>query len=280
MSKVDSQIHRFVAPDGYRLATRQWQVENPLAHVVILHGIVSHGGWYLASCDTLASAGFSVHMLDRRGSGMNSLQSGDVDRWETWPRDVETYLESLPKEAPRLLLGISWGGTLAVAVARRRPELLCGLGLICPGLYSKKGATLLQRAALRVAEILRLHARQVTIPLQDPALFTGSESQQAFIASDPLTLRKMTIGFALANQRLVRFATESPETIRVPTLLMLAGDDPISANAKLRAFFAKLSCPGKQIIEYPDASHTLEFEPDPSAYFQDLCRWCRERALT
>ncbi|MFV2070779.1 MAG: alpha/beta fold hydrolase, partial [Pirellulales bacterium] len=211
MSSPAPQIRPFTAADGYRLATRVWNVENPLAHVLCLHGIVSHGGWYLASCAHLANAGFAVHMLDRRGSGLNPADPGDVDRWETWPRDVEQYLESLNETTPRLLLGISWGGTLATAVARRRPDLLQGLSLICPGLYSKKGATLLQRAALGVAGLLPLRSLRVKIPLQDPALFTGSESHQATIAADPLTLRKMTIRFARANQRLVRFATEKPE---------------------------------------------------------------------
>ena len=159
------QIHPFAAADGYRQAVRVWAVENPLAHVVCLHGIVSHGGWYLTSCAHLAGAGFAVHMLDRRGSGLNRRHLGAVDRWETWPRDVEHYLESLPQATPRLLLGISWGGTLATAVARRRPELLQGLGLICPGLYSKKAATLWQRVALGIAGLLPLRSQQVTIPL-------------------------------------------------------------------------------------------------------------------
>ena len=114
--------------------------------------------------------------------------------------------------------------------------------------------------------------------MQDPALFTGSEFHQAYIAKDPLTLRKMSIGFALANQRLVGYATEKPEEIQVPTLLMLAGSDPISDNAKLREFVGRMSSPSKQIVEYPGAAHTLEFEPDPSDYFRDLINWCREKA--
>jgi len=265
------------AADGTRLATRVWEVNKPLANIVCLHGIVSHGGWYLASCAALARAGFAVHMLDRRGSGMNRQHPGDVDRWETWPQDVEHYLESLPETEPRLLLGISWGGTLATVVARRRPELLGGLGLICPGLYSKKAATLFQRAALHVAGLLPLRCMRVKIPLQDPALFTSSPAHQASIASDPLMLREITIRFALANQKLVAYAIEQPEEIHVPALLMLAGDDPISDNTKLRMFFGRLGSPNQRILEYSGASHTLEFEPDPSAYFQDLSSWCLEQ---
>lgn len=201
------QIKVATARDGYRFAVRFWNVEAPLANVVCVHGIVSHGGWYLPSCSHLAKEGFAVHLVDRRGSGLNESARGDVEHWEIWPDDVEHYLESLPREVPTILLGISWGGTLAAAVARRRADLLRGVGLLCPGLYSRKAANVLQRTALRVVGALGLKMARVAIPLQDPALFTNSERAQAYIATDPFNLWKITMRFALANLRLTEYAT-------------------------------------------------------------------------
>jgi len=270
-------IIRFTnASDGYRFAVRYWHVEQPKAHVVCLHGIVSHGGWYLPSCAFLAKQGFAVHMLERRGSGLNPRARGDVDRWQTWLDDVEGHLDSLPRGIPRILLGISWGGTLAAAVARRRPDLLDGVGLLCPGLFSRKAANVLQRAALRTAAMLGLKSARVAIPLKDPKLFTNEESAQAYIATDPLTLWHITIAFALANLELTRYATEKSEEIRVPTLAMLAERDPITVNDQVRDFVQRVGHAQKRVIEYPAASHTLEFEPDPSRYFQDLAQWCND----
>jgi len=266
-----------VGKDGDRTASRVWKVANPLGVVVCLHGIVSHSGWYLRSGAHLAQQGFEVHLLDRRGSGLNQRDRGDVDRFETWLDDVEGHLESL-KHAPRILLGISWGGTAAAAVARRRPDLLAGLGLICPGLLSRKDANFAQRIALHTLGALRLRKYRVTIPLQDPALFTNSPRARAYIGADPLTLRKMTVSFALANLKLTRFATEAPEAIRVPTLLMLASDDPITDNAMGRRFMSRIGHPDRRIIEYAGCAHTLEFEPDPTAYFRDLSQWCHDMA--
>ncbi|MFZ5829225.1 MAG: alpha/beta fold hydrolase [Planctomycetota bacterium] len=273
--KPAPRIESHTLPDGYCAAARVWRVKEPAAQVVCLHGILSHGGWYLPSGAHLAGEGFDVHLLDRRGSGLNCVAPGDVDRWETWPQDVEHYLERLPPDPPRLLLGISWGGMLAAAVARRRPDLLSGLGLLCPGLYSKKAANALQQAALKAAGILGLRSKRVAIPLKDPALFTSNEESKAFVARDPLSLRKITIGFALANLELTRFACERPEEIRVPALLVLAGDDPITDNPRTRAFFERIGHNEKHLIEYAGASHTLEFEPDPAPYFRDLAQWCR-----
>ena len=266
------------ARDGRRLAARRWDVVDPVAHVVCLHGIVSHGGWYESSCAHLASQRFCVHMLDRRGSGLNAEARGDVDCWSTWLDDVAGYLESLSEKLPRILLGISWGGTLAAAVARQRGDLLAGVGLICPGLYSRKAANIWQRGALRLAHALRLRHRRVTIPLQDPSLFSHTEQAQGYIATDPLALRKITIRFAVANLDLTRYATQRPEAIQVPVLAVLAGQDPITINSRVREFVARIDHSSQSVIEYPGASHTLEFEPDPSCYFHDLAQWCHQAA--
>ena len=45
-----------------------------------------------AVAEHLAAAGFDVHFLDRRGSGLNAEQPGDVDHWQTWIDDVAVYL--------------------------------------------------------------------------------------------------------------------------------------------------------------------------------------------
>jgi alpha-beta hydrolase superfamily lysophospholipase len=240
---------------------------------VFLHGIISHGGWYEASCRSLASAGLEVHFLERRGSGLNAAARGDVDRYTTWLADVESYLERLTPPLPVFLLGISWGGKLAAAVARHRPDLLAGFGMLCPGPYARQQAGMLSRLALRLAGRLGLQGRSVTIPLQDPALFTDSPSWQEFIRTDSLTLRKVTIRFALNDLELNRYATEAPDAIRVPALLMLAGRDRIIDNRRTRDFFHRFGSPDKTLLEYPDAGHTLEFEPTAPRYAADLVQW-------
>lgn len=269
------RIEYQVAHDGYRIAVRRWHVEQPIAHIVCLHGIVSHSGWYQSSGAYLAREGFDVHMPDRRGSGLNRTARGDIHGWKTWLLDVENYLESLSSGTPKILLGISWGGTLATAVARHRGDLLDGLILSCPGLFSRKAPNALQRIFLKLASKTRLQQIRVAIPLRDPALFTGNDSKKAYIASDPLTLWHITLRCAAANLHLTRFALGAGEAMTVPTLVMLAGQDPITVNAQVREFMKRFHRADQRVIEYPSASHTLEFEPDPLPYFHDLASWCR-----
>lgn len=273
MNSLAPEIRFFEAEDGYRGAVRVWPQRDPLGCIVCVHGIVSHGAWYLSSCRYLAQAGFEVHFVERRGSGLNLREPGDVNRYETWLDDIEGYLSALPKNVPRLLFGISWGGKLAAAVARHRPKLLAGIGLLCPGLFAKQFPSRLKYTALDVARRCGLANKRVTIPLQDPALFTESPALQEYVRRDPLTLRKVTVRFALEDRKLTGYATEAPQEITVPVFVALAGKERIVDNGRVRRFFDQLGSPEKQLIEYPEAAHTLEFEPDPSKYFADLVRW-------
>ncbi len=268
------QIGFYRGQDSRRLAFRRWQNVNPVADVVYLHGIVSHSGWYESSCRHLAENNFQVHFLDRRGSGLNQSDRGDVSDWNAWIEDVRIYLDQLPKDRPRILLGISWGGILAAALARRHPDLINGLGLVCPGLYSRKAATRAQQLGIHLANRIGVGQRRVEVPLQDPALFTNSPESQRYIAEDPLTLRRITLRFAKHNLALLRYAVEAPESIETPMLLMLASLDPICDNDATRSFAARVGSSDQTIIEYHGASHTLEFESNPSQYFADLTAWC------
>jgi alpha-beta hydrolase superfamily lysophospholipase len=54
---------------------------------------------------------------------------------------------------------------------------------------------------------------------------------------------------------------------------MLAGHDRIVDNARTLEYFNKLASPDRQVINYPDGHHTLEFESDPTAYARDLADW-------
>jgi alpha-beta hydrolase superfamily lysophospholipase len=263
---------------SHQLVARLWRRDDPIADVIDLHGIVSHGGWYESSGSHLARHGFRVHFLDRRGSGLNPDARGDVDDWTTWLADVIAYVDQLSHAVPRILLGISWGGILATALSRQFPDRFDGLGLICPGLFSHKAASPVQRMALHAAFALGLGDFRVPIPLQDPALFTRSARHQNYIARDPLSLRSITIRFGLANLKLLRQAIEAPEELHLPVLLMLASDDPITDNERTRAFVGRIGHHDRTVIEYAGASHTLEFEADPSAYFRDLTAWCRRIA--
>jgi alpha-beta hydrolase superfamily lysophospholipase len=283
-----SKIEFYEAADGRRLAVRVWSADEiPAARIVCLHGITSHGGWYDRCCEYLAGAGFESHFLDRRGSGLNAEQPGDVDSWQTWLDDVGAYLRTIrhpdsneQRRLPVVLCGISWGGKLAAAVARRFPGFMNGLALVCPGIYSPYSPGRIKRLALRAPVPSRWMSRRVRIPLRRPQLFTDSPAWRKFIADDPLTLREVTWRFAREDRRLSAFARVSAPFLHMPLLVVLAGRDRIVNNRRTRRFFGRAAAAQKTLHEYSNAAHTLEFEFDPTQYFSDFAAWVHNVAGT
>jgi alpha-beta hydrolase superfamily lysophospholipase len=270
-------IQTFTASDGYRLHYRHYPARGtPRGRVVCIHGIQSHAGWYPASCVYLAEHGWDVVFLDRRGSGLNDQARGDCPHSRRLLLDLAEFLPAQGDPAP-VLVAISWGARLGIALERFRPGLIAGLVLLAPGLCPIVRPPFGQRLAIAWSRLVA-PGRLFPIPLDDPELFTATPRWRAFIRDDPLSLRRATARLLVAGVFLDRAARRAAPHVRVPALLLLAGQDRIVDNNLTRAYFARLGSSDKSVIEYPQAHHTLEFEPDPTPIFADLSRWLEGHA--
>jgi alpha-beta hydrolase superfamily lysophospholipase len=269
--------HRtFLASDSYPLHVALWSATEPArGQIVIVHGVQSHSGWYHRLGRTLAASGYIASFPDRRGSGPNSTERGHARSAGRLIRDLVEWLRAQREAHPRLptaLAGISWGAKLVALVARHHPKLVDAVAFICPGLHPRVGVSRKER--LQIAWAFLTNRRQTfPIPLSDPALFTADPAGQAFIAADPLSLRTGTAGLLAASFVIDRLVSIAPSKIRQPALLMLAGKDRIVDNRRTLDYFQRLASVDREVIEYPEGHHTLEFEPDPSRYALDLVAW-------
>jgi alpha-beta hydrolase superfamily lysophospholipase len=273
-------VQSFTTGDGYTCRYRLYPpIGPPRAHVVCIHGIQSHGGWYGYSCRRLAEAGYRVFFLDRRGAGLNEAARGDTPSFTRLLDDLAELLAQVrsgDQALPLFLVAISWGGKPALALERRHPGLVDGLALLCPGIKPRINLSLRMRGRVFLARLF-LPGLLIPIPLNDPELFTATPHWQEFIRNDPLSLRKATARFLFESYRLDRYLKRAPPYVRIPVLLLLAQKDRIIDNARTRAFVEQLASPDREVIEYPGAHHTLEFEPNPDLFLADLLRWLERR---
>jgi alpha-beta hydrolase superfamily lysophospholipase len=269
-------IEEHTAGDGYRWRYRRFlPPRETRAEVVCIHGIQSHGGWYEHSCMRLSQAGFAVSFLDRRGSGLNERDRGDTPGFRRLLDDVAEYVRAVRQQTPGkrvFLLAISWGGKLAIALQRRHPGLVDGIVMLCPGFFARVRPPLGQRLAIVWSRLVRPR-RLFPIPLTDPELFTATPRWLQFLRDDPLTLRRATARFLIESVRLDGYVRFCRKHVKVPVLLLLAENDRIIHNGRTRCFVENLPAADKQIIEYAGAHHTLEFEPAPDGFIQDVTHW-------
>jgi alpha-beta hydrolase superfamily lysophospholipase len=281
LAEPDCTIATHTASDGYVWRYRRYLPAAgtpPRAHVVAIHGIQSHGGWYEYSCTRLAQAGHVVSFLDRRGSGLNDRARGDAPSFR---RLIDDIIEFLSRSSPlphaaTFLIGISWGGKLAAAVPCCRPALIDGLVLMCPGFFPRLSARQKRMAFLASVIGIVRPTQRFPIPLNDPELFTTTARWQQYLRDDSLALHKATGRFLGASLHLDRYLQYVPRRLHLPALLMLAENDRIIDNGPTCRYFQRLAAADKRIIEYAGAQHTLEFEPRPDLFIGDLIDWFRK----
>jgi alpha-beta hydrolase superfamily lysophospholipase len=281
MAGVPYTIHEHIASDGYAWRYRCYPSTPARAHVVFVHGIQSHAGWYEQSCTLLSRAGFMVSFLDRRGSGMNEARRGDAPRFRRLVDDVVEYLQTLRKSGglPLFLAGISWGGKLVAAVEARHPGLIDGLILLCPGFFPQVRPGRRERLRIVWARLVAPEKR-FPIPLNDPALFTASVEWQRFIREDALSLREATARLLIESVRLDWYLRWAPGRVRIPVLLLLAERDRIIDNERTRRYVDRFATADREMIVYAGAQHTLEFEPARAEMVRNLESWLGKHVVS
>ena len=252
----------------------------PRARLVFLHGIRSHGGWYARSCRRVRRR--RVRRLLPRPPRLRAEHRPPRRRAELPPAARRRGRVRAGTSAPSgrgcrcSSCGISWGGKLAVGLPYRKPGLVDGLVLLCPGLAPKVAPPLPRR--LRIALARRFRPDKLfPIPLNDPELFTASPEWQKFIDADPHGLRRRD-GAVPVQQLLARHLPEARREAR---------DRADAADARrTRPHHRQRADAGRSsrgsrarrpVIEYPGAHHTLEFEPPDHPWIGDVARWVEAR---
>ncbi len=270
------EIREHILSDGYRCKYRFYEGESRRA-VLCIHGIQSHSGWFVESSEVLNRAGFSVLFPDRRGSGLNKAKRGDMPSWERLIGDVFGFMNLL-RELTGVdkvhIVAISWGGKLALAIAKILPEVVKSFTLISPGIAPKVDMSVKTKMSL-LRDILINPKRKYKIPLNEPELFTENMEKQKFIREDELKLTEATARFFYNSRRLDYFIKQITNPINKPMKLFLAGKDRIIDNCKTLEYYRaiRIGRGKKRLAFYPSASHTIEFEADNGEFLNELKEW-------
>lgn len=275
---MTGDLQTVIASDGYPLCVHCDRPASKVRGIVLaIHGIQSHAGWYRRSSAAMAEAGFAVYFADRRGSGQNPPPRGHADHGWRLIHDVRHVLRHARREQlpnlPVALLGVSWGGKSAAATAAAFPDEVDGLALLYPGLEPRIRPGWVARQQLRLARAWDVRHRTVPLPLSDPSLFTDDIAWQQMIRDDPLALHEVTSGFLNAGRDLDALLHRAAHRITHPTLLMLAGRDRIIDNWRTCRRVAEFGTRHLTTIRFPQARHTLEFEPPDCGFVALLVRW-------
>jgi acylglycerol lipase len=256
------EVRTYVAPDGQELAYLYHHRPSAKADkaVVYLHGIASHGGWFDEAADLLVTEGYDVFCLDRRGSGRNrenrGIKSGDIEQWETLRSDLDTFARPLRDDYDTVVLvGLSWGGKLALAYGLEHSEHLDGMVLITPGLRTR----LPGEAPTAMAALLAAPEDYVKIPIE-VEMFTKDPALLEKLKADPLRLQHVTARFLIEGVELDGHIDRTMPENELPILLVLAGKDQIIDNPAVTRIVGRGRQTILDIVTFSDQTHSVQFD--------------------
>ena len=268
------EINSFTGARGRQLRYGVVRAHPERRALLYLHGIESHGGWFLAAAEALAERGCTTYLLDRRGSGLNrETEPGDASSAEVLLEDVRRFRAHAGLEA-LVLAGLSWGGKLALAAALDQPQGVCALVLLTPALVPRVDYSWPKRLAIALSLLVGGRAR-FHVPIE-PEMFTRTPRFLDFIANDPLRLQRVTARFLFATRALDRRIRARVDGLAAPVLLLLAGHDRIIDNERTQALLGRIP-PGRLSVRlYERATHSIQFEEtaavvrDVEAFLEDV----------
>ena len=274
------RLATFVGSHEVELAYLSYTTTGARTALVYLHGIESHAGWFAMAGPQLGKQGFDVYCLDRRGSGLNrenrGFLSGHVENYETLLADIRAFITPLRDRYDHVfLVGLSWGGKLALSYGLSHPEDIDGLVLITPGLRATADVSFLNKLKIALLSPLNPTAR-VAVPIE-PAMFTTTPVYLEYIKDDPLRLNSATVRFFWQSHRLDRFVDRNIGENRLPIQLFLAGQDTIIDNEGVLEVLSKSQNALPDVLGYEDQTHSIQLDAS-QRLVEDMTNWIQRHS--
>ncbi len=228
--------------------------------IVLLHGFLFEGGMWRHQIGPLSELG-RVIVFDGPGHGKSEIPPAPY-RLDEHADGIATALSDLGVENA-IVVGLSWGGMVAMRFALQHPSRTAGLGLLDT---SAERESPLDRAK---AVLLFSVYRTLGLP---PSIFAREVAPRMF---GPKTLRAHPELAEETKQTLVGFSREGVartgdeivhresildriHSISTPTLVLCGEDDITTVPARSHAIATRI--PGARLVMLADSGHLTALE--------------------
>jgi alpha-beta hydrolase superfamily lysophospholipase len=211
---------------------------------------------------------------------------GFVPRFADYLSDLELFLARIDEvrpapaggEVPRVLLGHSLGGLIALDFVLTHPSTFDALAVSSPFLkpaievpWLKAGlAAITSKLAPTLLTPSEIDSRGLS---HDPAVVAAYDH-------DPLVFKTFNAHWFFEVQRAQEEVFAGAAPIRLPALFLLGGADPIADPERGRAVFERLGSADKRLEVYQGFLHEVFNETGRERVLSDLLAWLGERTPT
>lgn len=255
-----------------------WQPENPVALLLLAHGLAEHSGRYAHVAEALCNANIAVFAIDHIGHGQSGGDRCMVDQFSDFTAGIDQLYETASTQFPGLpvfILGHSMGGLIAALSIVLHPTRFAGAVLTGPAILPVDPPPAWQEGAVRF--ISKWLPATGVIALEAEAISRDPDVVQRYF-DDPLVYNgkvparlaaEIFDGMALLRSR----ASE----IRIPLLVMHGEDDRLTAPEGSVLLMDSVESSDKTLVKAENAFHELFNEPDQEIHISRMLEWLKAR---
>ena len=265
----------------YKLYYQAWlPKEEPIAVIMLAHGIVEHSGRYQRVSNYLAENGYAVYAFDFRNHGYSQGQKGHVDDFAYFEDDLRTFHQLVKSKHPNkkiFLFGHSMGAAISLAYAEKYSSELAGVIL--------SGSPLCIQPQLPTAIVGLIYPLAVIVPrlafyrLDSSTLSRDKKVVEAY-DKDPLVFRgKLTTRLLLSFLWELHKIRAGLGKIKAPVLILHGSEDKLCLPSGSKVALQGVSSTDKSIQIYNGFFHEILNEPEYSTVLGDMLAWLNKRTL-
>lgn len=264
----------FKSHDHHRLYYHVYPAKNPKAVLLFVHGLNEHSGRYLNPIRYFSPRGYSLYLFDHRGHGKSDGLRSYVDGFGTYLKDLDEFVRLVAREEKGkkiFMVGHSMGGQVVINYVGQFKNSVAGFLTSSANIEMAVKIPWIKKT---VGLALSKFVPRFTVTNEiDPKWISRDKEVVRAYKKDPLVSQKITLKLAseiIDNQKGILKLAES---IRLPGLIMHAGDDHICHPDGSKKFFRKLASTDKALKIYDGFYHELFNEIGKEKVFADMDHW-------
>ncbi|MGE6575741.1 MULTISPECIES: alpha/beta hydrolase [Paenibacillus] len=274
----ETVIQSHIQSDGYKTHYRLWGQPKGDDVIILLHGGISHSAWQAPLGEGVNSRSqISFIAVDRRGSGLNSVNRGHLPSKEREIEDMVSFIRSFESSYTRIhLAGWCFGAQVAAIVASvlEKEGILSSFLMIAPGFaFQERYGDVLRLTKHAMFEVVKAfdldpeptHAF-MPVPLQ-PTDFTDRADWHEFVSNDELRLWKVTESTYKVWSELADWSHLALSEIeKLPMLVVFGNKERLVDNEAVKQLVQeRVKSPVIQ-MEMLETGHAVQFdEPEKLA---------------
>src|SRR6056297_2449970 len=248
---------------------------DPLASVLILHGLGEHIDRYARFARQMNEHRLNVYGFDNLGHGKSSGIRGYTSIEDTF-KIIDLMIERISAEytnRPLALFGHSLGGLIGLRYLQENPSKFYSAAISAPAIILDEETEKRMEKNAGLARLLPFVTLDNNIEHED---ISRNHSEVAAYSKDKLVHPKVSLKLALSIHNNVKMVNEKAEVIKTPLLLLKGMSDNVVPPDNIDEYFDQIGSEKKVISKYPGAYHETIYDPEHGEQFrQDIIGWFR-----